>query len=113
MEEQQSSPRVNSALLGKYIGRKVRLTGKVLNVNAVGKRATVLASDGGEVAVQFHSENPGLDTTFVEVVGTVVDTTTVRLLIAIKMSDNLDLSIIDRAVKMAQEPRFAELFTLP
>ncbi|KAG7087592.1 hypothetical protein E1B28_013545 [Marasmius oreades] len=113
MEEQQSSPRVNSALLGKYTGRRVRLTGKVLNVNQAAKRALILASDGGEVSVQFHAENPGLDTTFVEIVGTVVDVTTIRQLIAIKMSDNLDLTVVDRAVKMAQEARFAELFTLP
>ncbi|KAL0065442.1 hypothetical protein AAF712_007506 [Marasmius tenuissimus] len=108
---EESSPRVNSALLGGYAGKKVRLVCKVLNVNTVGRRATVEASDGGRIEVQFHGEDPGLEgSTFVEVVGTAADATTIKAMLVIKLSDNLDMSIVERAVKMMHEERFADLF---
>ncbi|KAL0579384.1 hypothetical protein V5O48_002609 [Marasmius crinis-equi] len=106
-----SSPRVNSAFLGRYVGKKVRLACKVVNVNLADRRATVEASDAGKVEVQLHGEDHGLEASkFVEIVGMVVDATTIKPMVVIKLGDTLDMSIVERAVKMMHEDRFAELF---
>ncbi|KAK7030425.1 hypothetical protein VNI00_014169 [Paramarasmius palmivorus] len=84
------SPPVNSSMLPKFLGKKVRLTCKVINVNEQASRATVQASDGGDVVVQFYGDLE-IKNTFIEVVGTVVDETTIKHEATINLGDELGM----------------------
>lgn len=68
-------PRVNGALLAKYVGKSVLLVGQVLKVD--GDTAMLRASDGMEVSVTMQ---PGssYNTQYVEVLGVVVNSSQVN-----------------------------------
>ncbi|KAF9010191.1 replication factor A protein 3 [Cyathus striatus] len=97
------SPRVNSAKLPQFVGKTVRLTCKVLRFSA--DTATVLACDGGEVIVHLPRDSPALDT-FVEVVGNVLDATTIKMLSCINMGQDIDLKLVNDTVELIHDPRF-------
>lgn len=50
---EQSTPRVNSSLLSLYVGRTVRLVGKVLVMSEGTRQATMEASDHGHVTIHL------------------------------------------------------------
>ncbi|KZT69974.1 replication factor A protein 3 [Daedalea quercina L-15889] len=100
------SPRVNAARLGKYIGRTIRLTCKV--VRSQGDTAIVQASDGGEVSVRL-TQGTHLDGSFVEVIGTVNDAATVKMLACINLGNDLDMDLVNDVVELWHDPRFAKL----
>lgn len=106
-EPQHISPRVNSALFPKYQNKVVRLTCKVLAVH--GDRATVLASDGGELHVQLSRDHNMGETPYVELIGTVLDPTTLKLMTCLDMKE-LDMTVVDQAINLMHDPRFAGKF---
>ncbi|KAI0806244.1 hypothetical protein BC629DRAFT_1486471 [Irpex lacteus] len=66
----QTSPRVNSARLGDYVNRTVRLTGKVLRFSDSSEDVVLQASDGGEVkVVLIPGSASAISSTFVEIIG--------------------------------------------
>ncbi|KAI0318519.1 replication factor A protein 3 [Amylostereum chailletii] len=99
------STRVNSAMLGQYLKGTVRIVGKVLQVS--GDAALVEASDGGQVKVVGTMINelpsPG---TCVDIVGTVVDPSTIRYLLCTDMGTELDLKLVDDVIQLSHDPRF-------
>ncbi|KAF8817062.1 replication factor A protein 3 [Phlegmacium glaucopus] len=97
------STRVNAARLPEYIGRHVRLACKVLKLN--GDRATVEASDGGQVNVKLSAAANIVDS-YVEVVGRVVDATTVQMHVCINLGDNLDMKLVNDTIELIHDPRF-------
>ncbi|KAF9443264.1 replication factor A protein 3 [Macrolepiota fuliginosa MF-IS2] len=101
------SPRVNSARLPNFVGKTVRLPCKVISFN--GPSAKVQASDGGEVTVVLGA---GMDIqdTFVEIVGTVTDPTTIKTMACINMGDKLDLKLTNDTIEMMYDPRFTKIF---
>ncbi|KAI0729841.1 replication factor A protein 3 [Fomitopsis betulina] len=100
------SPRVNAARLAQYIGRTVRLTGKV--IRSQGDVAILQAPDGGEVSVKLNRDTH-LTSPIVEVIGTVIDAATIKVLAHIDIEDELDLDITNDTVELWHDPRFAKM----
>ncbi|KAF9072853.1 replication factor A protein 3 [Rhodocollybia butyracea] len=97
------SPRVNSAILPRFIGQIVRIPCKILTTTE--NTVTVQTSDGGEILVKFTGDS-GITTTFVEIIGHVVDATTVRKAGVINLKSDLDLQVADKVIKLIHDPRF-------
>ncbi|TFY68009.1 hypothetical protein EVJ58_g1279 [Rhodofomes roseus] len=100
------SPRVNAARLGDFIGRTVRLTCKV--VRSQGETAIVQAPDGGELSVRV-ARDVSLAVPYIEIIGTVVDAATVKMLACIDLGDELDMDLVNDAVELWHDPRFANI----
>jgi len=106
-EDKNLSTRVNAARLPEYIGQHVRLAGKVLKMNE--NRATVQASDGGQVNVQLSTAslaNTANMDSYVEVVGRVVDANTMNMLAFINLGDDLDMKVVNDTIELIHDPRF-------
>jgi len=100
------APRVNAARLADYIGRPVRLVCKVLK--AQGDTAIAQASDGGEVQIRLTKEAE-MSTPYIEVIGTVVDPTTVKTMMCINLGDEIDMNLVNDVVELYHDPRFAKM----
>ncbi|KAH9923936.1 replication factor A protein 3 [Epithele typhae] len=101
------SPRVNKALLAKYIGQTVRLVGKVISAN--GDTAIVQASDEGQVEVQLLNAYEH-QSTYIEVIGTVRDERTIKMVAYVDMGDDVDMKLADRVVQVWHDPKFSKVF---
>jgi len=103
------STRVNAARLSEYIGRHVRLACKVLKMNE--NRATVQASDGGQVNLQLSTislkKTANMDS-YVEVVGRVIDANTMQMLAFLNLGDDLDMKLVNDTIELIHDPRFYE-----
>ncbi|KJA25649.1 hypothetical protein HYPSUDRAFT_134608 [Hypholoma sublateritium FD-334 SS-4] len=102
-DEKEFSTRVNSARLADYVSKHVRLPCKVLKMD--GERITVEASDGGQVTVNLAPNADVLDT-FIEVVGRVINPTTVQMLACVNLGSDLDLKLVNDTVELIHDPRF-------
>ncbi|KAN0108959.1 hypothetical protein V8E52_009742 [Russula decolorans] len=110
MSVESVSPRVNSARMRNFIGAShpIRLTGKVLNFADDETYVNMEAADGGRVKVLLPPPPQAHDVTatFVEIVGTVVDATTVKLLTCINMGAQLDLAMVNQVIELTFDPEF-------
>ncbi|KIM46902.1 hypothetical protein M413DRAFT_265199 [Hebeloma cylindrosporum] len=97
------STRVNSARLVDYVGKHVRLACKALQVD--GDRITVEASDGGQVTVLVLKNEP-IESTFLEIIGRVIDPTTVQMLACMNMGSDLDMKLVNDTIELIHDPRF-------
>ncbi|KAI0326168.1 replication factor A protein 3 [Cubamyces sp. BRFM 1775] len=101
------SPRVNKALLDNFKGQTVRLIAKIRSVRD--DVAIVEASDGGEVEVKllkaFHT-----DSTYIEVIGSVVDERTIKMMAFIELGNDVDMKLANDVVQVWHDPRFAKIF---
>ncbi|KIM71022.1 hypothetical protein PILCRDRAFT_17480 [Piloderma croceum F 1598] len=102
------STRVNSHRLPNFIGRVVRLVGKTLKIE--GKIATLEASDQGQVKVVLP-EGQSLKGTFNEILGRVIDDTTIELMVGIDLGSNLDMQLVDDMVELTFKRRFKNMFS--
>ncbi|KAJ7632607.1 hypothetical protein FB45DRAFT_912923 [Roridomyces roridus] len=100
--------RVNSALLPEFEGKKVRLPCKPIKQTANGW--IVQAPDGGEVNVTFFQDQLRADS-FFEVFGNVVNGTTVKMLKASDLENDLDMTLVDDAIKLMHDQRFRGIFS--
>ncbi|RDB29755.1 hypothetical protein Hypma_014126 [Hypsizygus marmoreus] len=109
MSSEHVSTRVNSARLPDFIGQTVRLACKPLQKSA--DIITVQASDGGEVTVQLIRDAEITDP-YIEVVGKVVDATTIKMMSLINLGSDLDLKLVNDTVELIHDPRFyTRMFT--
>ncbi|KAI7884151.1 replication factor A protein 3 [Mucor mucedo] len=69
------TPRINSSLRDKYVGRTVRITGKLVSLS--GNTAVIESTDKGQVLVHLNGESQW-GTDFVEVIGQVEQDFTLR-----------------------------------
>ncbi|KAF8462088.1 replication factor A protein 3 [Russula ochroleuca] len=110
MSNEPVSPRVNAARLKDFIGAShpVRFTGKVLSFSNDETYVLMEASDGGKVKVLLPPPPQPHDVTatFVEVVGTVVDASTIKLLTCIDMGSKLDLAMVNQVIELTFDPEF-------
>ncbi|KAG8216863.1 hypothetical protein J3R82DRAFT_7128 [Butyriboletus roseoflavus] len=82
------SPRVNAARLPNFVGRTVRLPCKVLSQQP--GSAVVEACDGGQVDIRMK-ENEQLVGTFVEIIGLVVDESSVKFVFGLNLDSDKEL----------------------
>jgi len=99
-----ASTRVNSALLPRFTGKNVRLACRPIKF--MGDSATVAASDGGEVTVTLRSDTHMAPDTFYEVLGMVVNPTTIKTYRCTSMGTNIDMKLVDDSIKLMHDPRF-------
>ncbi|KAF8883031.1 replication factor A protein 3 [Infundibulicybe gibba] len=108
---ENTSTRVNSARLSGFIGKTVRLACKVLNFS--GDVMVVEASDGGQVTIQVPSSAQVSDT-YVEIVGSVIDATSIKMMACIGLGGELDLKLINDTIELIHDPRFySRMFSAP
>ncbi|KAF8221077.1 replication factor A protein 3 [Tricholoma matsutake] len=109
MSSEHVSTRVNSSRLPKFVGKTVRLACKVLRQS--GDNMTVQASDDGEVLVQ-HCSNANITEPYVEIIGKVIDATTIRMLTCTNLGPELDMKLVNDTIELIHDPRFYErMFT--
>ncbi|KAI8878990.1 replication factor A protein 3 [Backusella circina FSU 941] len=94
------TPRINSKLREKYVGRTIRITGKV--VSFAGDTAVLSASDGGQVLVQLNGESQW-GTDYVEVIGQVESDFNIREFKSTNLGNNFDLALADRVIEFSQK----------
>ncbi|KAJ1310862.1 hypothetical protein OPQ81_009380 [Rhizoctonia solani] len=94
---ENGNPRINSARMGQYVGRHVRLTCKV--IKAQGDNIIVQASDGGQVEVKLPTGRTATDN-YVEILGKVVDSQRMVASEVFPHGDNIDLEVVDQLVEL-------------
>ncbi|KAJ7266909.1 replication factor A protein 3 [Mycena haematopus] len=104
MGDSLTSIRVNSALLPRFPGKNVRLTCRPIKFN--GSSATVAASDGGEVTVTLLPDTHMAPDTYYEVIGSVINPTSIKMYHCISMGPDLDMKLVDDTIKLTHDPRF-------
>ncbi|KAF8190361.1 replication factor A protein 3 [Mycena galopus ATCC 62051] len=106
MGDSLTSIRVNSALLPRFSGsgKNVRLPCRPIKFN--GSSATVAASDGGEVTVTLLPDTHMVADTYYEVIGSVVNSTTLKMYHCISMGSALDMKLVDDTIRLIHDPRF-------
>ncbi|KAL5480904.1 hypothetical protein ACEPAI_9845 [Sanghuangporus weigelae] len=107
--EINSQPRVNSARLGDFVGRIVRLVCKVERIK--GNSAIVRASDHGQIEVTSTMPlEELLSGTFVEFIGSVEDSSTVKMQACIPLGTDLDMDLANDCINMTHDSRFQNIF---
>ncbi|KAJ7211385.1 replication factor A protein 3, partial [Mycena pura] len=104
-----ASTRVNSALLPRFTGKNVRLACRPIKAQDdqfMGDNATVAASDEGEVTVTLRSDTHMAPDTFYEVLGIVVNPTTIKTYRCTSMGTNIDMKLVDDSIRLMHDPRF-------
>ncbi|KAH7923092.1 replication factor A protein 3 [Leucogyrophana mollusca] len=101
------SSRVNSARLPQFVGQTVRLACKVLRFQA--DTAIVEASDGGQVEIRLPKDH-NMAATYVEVIGTVLDATSIKMLGCVNLDGELDMKLVNDVVELTFDPRFRKMF---
>ncbi|THH11420.1 hypothetical protein EW145_g668 [Phellinidium pouzarii] len=107
----ENTPRVNSARLGDYVGRTVRLVGEVKRVKDLS--AIVQATDMGQVEVKLTTKGDieSVESSFIEVIGTVEDANVMKLHGCINFGQcDLDLDLINFCINLSHDPKFAKIF---
>ncbi|KAJ6595679.1 replication factor A protein 3 [Mycena vulgaris] len=104
MTDSLTSTRVNSALLPRFSGKNVRLTCRPIKF--MGSTATVAAPDGGEVTITLLPDTHMAPDTYYDVIGNVVNPTTIKMYKCIPMGTKLDMKLVDDTVKLMHDPRF-------
>ncbi|KAJ8594501.1 replication factor A protein 3 [Rhizopogon salebrosus TDB-379] len=104
----QISMRVNAGRLASLTGNTVRLPCKVLRLSD--DTAIVEASDGGQVEIQ--RKNIEVTGTYIEVVGTVVNASSIKALAAIPLDSDgeLDMKLVNDVIELTFESRFDKIF---
>lgn len=99
------TPRINSELREKYVGRTVRLTGKIVSLS--GNSAVLNSTDNGQVLVHLNGESQW-GTDYVEVIGQVENDFTLREFKTTNLGNSLDLALANKVVEFGQ--RCPEMF---
>lgn len=103
------STRVNQARLGTYVGQTVRLVAKTLKIQ--GDSAIVEASDGGQVEVRLPRDPP-LTGTYNEIIGNVIDGSTIKMMSCIDLGSDLDTKLVNDIIELTHDPKFhTKMFT--
>ncbi|KAG9221653.1 hypothetical protein CCMSSC00406_0005566 [Pleurotus cornucopiae] len=124
MSTDHHAMRVNYRHLGQYVGKNVRVWGKLLRFEG-NDSAIVEASDGGNITVQWAPgttikelimpsyQTTTMTDTFVEVIGTVKDHQTIKLMACVNMGSNVDLKLANDTVELMHDPRFYQSMFAP
>mmetsp|Transcript_20330 Transcript_20330/g.64666 ORF Transcript_20330/g.64666 Transcript_20330/m.64666 type:complete len:109 (-) Transcript_20330:241-567(-) len=104
MDCSEPSPRVNCELMGRFVGKKVRLVGKVEGME--NGMARLVASDGGVVMVRSKAGS-SYDSSFVEVEGIVQSPNTIDEMDMSSFGDSFDMANYNEACKLANSDKGA------
>ncbi|KAL4426964.1 hypothetical protein ABPG77_009525 [Micractinium sp. CCAP 211/92] len=99
-------PRVNAQLMGEFVGKKVRLVGRVDGVE--GSSMRLRTSDDGTVTVNLQGVAPQCQ--IVEVEGVVNSPNTITEESTCSLTDNFDMSNYNELCKLANSPQYRHMF---
>ncbi|KAK7021992.1 hypothetical protein VNI00_017094 [Paramarasmius palmivorus] len=107
-----TSPDINTSYMVQYMGKRARLTGKILEVHAEENFVVFQASDGVSIRVTFDADWDlwGTPTPFVIIVGTVIDEKTMHMETFINLGDTLDLGTVEATIRIIHDTRFRQVF---
>ncbi|KAF9519422.1 hypothetical protein BS47DRAFT_33037 [Hydnum rufescens UP504] len=91
------APRINSARLDAYVGRTIRLPCKVIKMQ--GDKVIVESGDGGQVEAKTLQDCQITDD-YIEIIGTVLNADSVRMLQLTNLGNNIDLRMIDGLIEL-------------
>ncbi|KAJ7049450.1 replication factor A protein 3 [Mycena amicta] len=111
-----SSRRVNSSLLKRYQNQTIRLPCKPVKARCSlfcfnGSTASVAASDGGQVTITLLPDTHMQPDSYYEVLGSVVNATTVKMLQCMSLGTTIDMNLVDDAIKLMHDERWFPLFS--
>lgn len=110
MSDGFASPRVNAARIKDFLGcgHPVRVAGKVLNFSDDETYLLMEASDGGQIKVLLPQppQPHNVTDTFVEIIGNVVDASTIKFMACINMGPKLDLAVVNQVVELTFDQKF-------
>ncbi|KAG0038663.1 hypothetical protein BGZ82_011316 [Podila clonocystis] len=95
-----TTPRVNSSMLGNYIGQPVRFVGKIVEQN--GSHASMQACDHGQVQIKM-SANSQYTSQYVEVIGDVLPDGSINELSSCSFGDSFDMETYNQLVIKMQQ----------
>ncbi|ETW77943.1 hypothetical protein HETIRDRAFT_411186 [Heterobasidion irregulare TC 32-1] len=102
---EHTTTRVNAHHLPNFIGRRVLIVGKILKFQD--DVAIMQACDDLQIEIRLPPTGSNLTDTFVEVVGSVVDASTVKMLACTNMGSSLDTKLVKDVVDLTHDPKFA------
>ncbi|EEB08564.1 DNA replication factor A subunit Ssb3 [Schizosaccharomyces japonicus yFS275] len=92
------TPRINAKLLDQFVGRTVRVVGKVISVQ--GRSATI--DSNGTVNMQLTMDNMLEPNHFYEFVSSVKPDLSLQLLTYVDFGTDIDMDIYDNVVELSQ-----------
>lgn len=98
MDSDNPTPRVNFELMQRYINQRVLLVGEIDSIE--NGRLIVKTSDKASVMVHASNMQP-YDSPFVEILGTVVDSKTLREESHTNCGESFDLNLYNELLKLA------------
>ncbi|KAK7017106.1 hypothetical protein VNI00_018675 [Paramarasmius palmivorus] len=103
------APPILAEQMGTFIGKRVRLVGRILSVNAVAHDALMKSCDGSQVKITFQDEfEPSF--AFGEVVGTVIDAASIAMDYFAPAGLWLDMKTVEQTIRIIHDARFREVF---
>ncbi|THH28975.1 hypothetical protein EUX98_g5218 [Antrodiella citrinella] len=102
------TPRVNFAQHSKFVGRTVRVAGKVKKTNH-DQTLVLECSDGGEILAKMSMEHQ-VDTAFVELIGQVLEPGVLKVRAVISLSDDMDTKILNYVAELWHDPKYESMF---
>ncbi|PSC72767.1 replication A 14 kDa subunit B [Micractinium conductrix] len=99
-------PRVNAELMGQYVGKRVKLVGRV--EGAEGSTLRLRAPD--ETVVTVNMANPVPQSQYVEVEGVVNSAANMTEETCTPFGDNFDLSNYNQMCKLAAQQQYRHIF---
>ncbi|CAH7667151.1 replication factor A protein 3 [Phakopsora pachyrhizi] len=94
------TPRVSSQMLGNYIGKVVRITGKVVSIS---NDIVIESSDGGQVIVK-NCDGGKINSSFVEMIAKVESSNQIREMDCFNLGDNYDLKLAQAVIDIIHNP---------
>lgn len=96
-----TTPRINSSMLPNYIGRVVRISGKLISLQT---DAVIESTDGGQITVIVAPNSPIGSDTYLEIIGKVESENTIREMDTCNFGDNYDLNLAQAVVEITNNP---------
>ncbi|KAI7901782.1 replication factor A protein 3 [Cokeromyces recurvatus] len=97
---EKPTPRINSSLREKYVGKTIRLIGKLHSLS--GNTAVLTSTDNGQVLVKLNGESQW-GTDYVEVIGLIEPDFTLREFKTTNLGNSFDLELANKVVEYGQK----------
>ncbi|KAK7047527.1 hypothetical protein VNI00_006293 [Paramarasmius palmivorus] len=103
------APPILAEQMEQFVGKRVRLVGRILSVNEIAHHGLMQSCDGIKVKITFQDGfEPAAP--YGEIVGTVVDSSTIAMDIFIPDGHNLDMKTVENTIRIIHDPRFRAVF---
>ncbi|KAH9815589.1 replication factor A protein 3 [Melampsora americana] len=98
-----TTPRINSSMLPNFIGRVVRISGKLISCNFQSD-AVIESCDGGQITVLVAQNSPIGTDSYLEIIGKVESDNTIREMDTCNFGEDYDLALAQAVVEITNNP---------